>query len=192
MSFRNNMPSVEVTDLVIHPRENDLVVATYGRGGWIADISPLQEMTPAVLDKDVHLFAIEPRTQRIVTVTGNYQLLGDSHLFTPNEPNAVAVNYYLKAKAAQPVKITVSDAGGKVLSEMTGAGEAGLNTAYWSMRIRRPGAPEWADDYGNDNFVDPGEYSVKVEVGETVLTGKAVIRARQGWTFGPVPVVIKK
>lgn len=191
VSFRSNMPWVEVTDLVVHPRENDLVVATYGRGGWVADVSPLQEMTPAVLDKDVHLFAIEPRMQRVITVTGNYQLLGDSHLFTPNEPNAVAVSYYLKAKAAEPVKITVSDAGGKVLSEMTGSGEAGLQTVYWSMRVRRPGAPEWAYLYDQGDFVEPGEYTVKVETGGKVLTGKAVIRGRQGWTFGPVPVVIK-
>ncbi|MHB8054929.1 MAG: VPS10 domain-containing protein [Candidatus Aminicenantales bacterium] len=189
--FKNNMPWVAVTDMVIHPRENDLIVATYGRGAWIADIAPLQEMKPGVLDENVHLFAVKPRTQRIYTVTGNYQLLGDSHLFTPNEPNAVAVNYYLKAKASAPVKVTVSDAGGKVLSEMTGAGEAGINTALWNMRVRKPGAAEWEEFYGTDNLVDPGEYLVKIETGGTVLTGKAVIRSRQGWTFGPLPVVIK-
>ena len=59
--FRAGMPSVKVTDLVIHPRENDLVVATYGRGAYVVDITPLQEMTAAVLDEDVHLFEIEPR-----------------------------------------------------------------------------------------------------------------------------------
>ena len=53
----------------------------------------------AALAEDVHLFDIEPRTQRVTTALGNYQLLGDSHLFTPNEPNAVVINYYLKAKA---------------------------------------------------------------------------------------------
>jgi hypothetical protein len=189
--FKNNMPWVEVTDMVIHPRENDLVVASYGRGAWIADIAPLQEMKPGVLDESVHLFAIKPRTQRIYTVTGNYQLLGDSHLISPNEPNAVAVRYYLKAKSAAPVKITVSDADGKVLSEMTGAGEAGINSVFWGMRVQKPGAPAWEDDYGTDNMVEPGEYLVKIETGGMVLTGKAVIRSRQGWTFGPVPVIIK-
>ena len=189
--FKNNMPWVEVTDMVIHPRENDLVVASYGRGAWIADIAPLQEMKPGVLDESVHLFAIKPRTQRIYTVTGNYQLLGDSHLISPNEPNAVAVRYYLKAKSATPVKITVSDADGKVLSEMTGAGEAGINSVFWGMRVQKPGAPAWEEDYGTDNMVEPGEYLVKIETGGMVLTGKAVIRSRQGWTFGPIPVIIK-
>ena len=45
LPFKQNMPWVKVTDLVIHPRENDLVVATYGRGLYVADITPLQELT---------------------------------------------------------------------------------------------------------------------------------------------------
>jgi hypothetical protein len=110
--------------MVIHPRENDLVVATYGRGAYVVDITPLQEMTAAVLDEDVHLFDIEPRTQRITGGIGNYQLLGDSHLFTQNEPNAVVINYHLKAKAEGAVKITLSDPYGTVMAELTGKGEA--------------------------------------------------------------------
>jgi len=97
-------------------------------------------MTAAALDEDVHLFDIEPRTQRVTGGMGNYQLLGDSHLFTPNEPNAVVINYHLKAKAEGAVKITVADPYGTVLAELTGKGEAGLNTATWGMRAQRPGA----------------------------------------------------
>ncbi|MCK7478196.1 MAG: hypothetical protein M0C28_12885 [Candidatus Moduliflexus flocculans] len=131
LPFKAGMPSVKVTDLIIHPRENDLVVATYGRGAYVVDVTPLQEMTAAALAEDVHLFDIEPETQRITDALGNYQLLGDSHLFTPNEPNAVVVNYWLKAKAAGAVKITVADASGAVLAELTGKGEAGLNAVSW-------------------------------------------------------------
>ncbi len=60
-SLRNNMPNVPIHDLVIHPREDDLVVATYGRSFWIADISVLQELTPAVVASEEHLFKIEPQ-----------------------------------------------------------------------------------------------------------------------------------
>ena len=158
------MPSVKVTDLVIHPRENDLVVATYGRGAYVVDITPLQEMTAAVLDEDVHLFDIEPRTQRVTGGMGNYQLLGDSHLFTPNEPNAVVINYHLKAKADGAVKITVADPYGTVLAELTGKGEAGLNTVTWGMRAQRPGAkPARGPGFGGGALVGPGEYVVTLE-----------------------------
>ncbi|MFO7732454.1 MAG: hypothetical protein R6X21_02245 [Candidatus Aminicenantes bacterium] len=190
LPFRAGMPSAKVTDLVIHPRENDLVVATYGRGAYIIDISPLQEMTADVLSSDLHLFDIEPRTQRITGGMGNYRLLGDSHLFTPNEPNAVIVNYYLKAKAAGPVKIIVADPYGTVVAEITGRGEAGLNSVAWGMRPQRTGqqAPRFRGP--GAGMVDPGEYVVTVEAGGQKLTKKAVIRYRQGWTAGAVPVIL--
>jgi hypothetical protein len=179
--------------MVIHPRENDLVIATYGRGAYAVDITALQELTPAVLAEDVHLFDIEPETQRVTSALGNYQLLGDSHLFTPNEPNAVVVSYYLKAKAEGAVKLTVADAAGAVLAELTGKGEAGLNTVSWGMRAQRPGqkpAP-FAGFGGGSRLVEPGTYAVTLEAAGMKITKQAVIRYRQGWTVGPTPVVIQ-
>jgi hypothetical protein len=41
------LPTVPVHDLVIHPREGDLIAATHGRSLWILDdITPLQQLTP--------------------------------------------------------------------------------------------------------------------------------------------------
>jgi len=191
LPFRAGMPSVKVTDLVIHPRENDLVVATYGRGAYVVDITPLQELTAAVLDEDVHLFDIEPRTQRVTGGMGNYQLLGDSHLFTPNEPNAVVISYHLKAKADGAVTITVADPYGTVLAGLTGKGEAGLNTVTWGMRAQKSGAkPGRGPGFAGGGLVGPGEYVVTLEAAGKKLSKKAVIRYRQGWTAGPTPVVI--
>jgi hypothetical protein len=193
-AFKNKMPWVRVTDLVIHPRDNDLVVGTYGRGLYITDISALQEMSPAVLAKDVHLFDIEPRTMRMYGGMGNYQLLGDANLFSENESNAVAINYFLKQKAAGDVKITVADPYGKVVSVLKGKAEAGINSVMWDMSIPGPGEEVRPPD---QNFWRPrpyaavGEYVVTLEAGGQKLSKKAVIRKRQGWTIGPVPVEIK-
>jgi photosystem II stability/assembly factor-like uncharacterized protein len=193
LPFKNNMPWVKVTDLVIHPRENDLIVATYGRGLFVTDITPLQELSESVLAQDVYLFDIEPRTQRVYGGIGNYQLLGDSHLFTPNEPNAVIINYYLREKAANPVKIKVSDSDGQTLAEITGKGEPGLNSVEWGMRGQRPGqGGARGEGFGRGGgMVDPGEFTVTLETGGKTLTKKAAIRGRQGWTVGAVPVTIK-
>ena len=47
--FMNNLPTVRVDDILVHPRDSDLIVATHGRSVWIADdITPLQQMTPKV------------------------------------------------------------------------------------------------------------------------------------------------
>src|SRR4029453_6771298 len=58
--LKANLPTVAVHDLTIHPRENDLVIGTYGRALWTGDITPLQELSAAVLEKPAHLFAIAP------------------------------------------------------------------------------------------------------------------------------------
>jgi photosystem II stability/assembly factor-like uncharacterized protein len=193
--FRPGMPSVKITDLAIHPRENEFVVGTYGRGLYIIDISVLQGLTAGVLAEDVHLFDIAPKAQRATSALGNYQLLGDTPLLTPDEPNAVPINYYLKAKADAPVKITVADLEGKVLAELTGKGEAGINTVSWDMRPRRPGARPAAGAYGGFGFgprlVAPGAYVVTLEAAGRKLVKKAVVRSRLGWTVQPVPVEIR-
>jgi photosystem II stability/assembly factor-like uncharacterized protein len=193
--MKGNMPWVKVTDLVIHPRENDLVVGTYGRGLWIMNITPLQELNDKVLDQDVYLFDIKPQVQRVTGGIGNYQLLGDSHPMTPNEPNAVTINYYLKDKTAAKVNIKVTDPYGKVLRELSGKPEAGMNTVLWDMRAPRPqgqGAGGVPGGFGpGGGMVDPGEYVVTLEIGDKKLTKKALIPRRMGWALGPFPSVIK-
>lgn len=184
--FKGNMPWVKITDLVIHPRENDLVAASYGRGAWVTDITVLQEWTDAVAAEAVYLFDIEPRTQRVHTVIGNYQLLGDSHLATPNEPNAVVVNYWLKEKAQAPVKLRVADISGRVIAELQAKNEPGMNSVQWDMQRREPGKPArrfWEEP----EWAEPGAYIVTVEAAGKMLSKKAVIRGRKGWSFGPFP-----
>ena len=189
--FKNNMPWVKVTDLVIHPRENDLVVATYGRGLFATNITPLQELNDNVFGQDVYLFEIKPQVQRITGGIGNYQLLGDSHLFTPNEPNAVVINYFLKEKAKDKVKVTVSDPYGKELQEIAGKGEAGMNAVLWDMRAPRPQGQAGGFRGFGGAMVDPGEYVVTLELAGKKLTKKALIPKRMGWALGPFPSVIQ-
>ena len=68
--LKNNFPTVPVDDIVIHPRDNDLVAGTHGRSAWILDdITPFEHLTPEILESTVHLFPI-----RSVT---NYSLQGN-------------------------------------------------------------------------------------------------------------------
>jgi hypothetical protein len=183
-----------VTDLVIHPRENDLIAATYGRGLWLTDVTLLQEWNEKIPAENVHLFAVEPRVQRVPAVYGNYQLQGDSHLTTPNEPDDLVIRYYLKEKAKDKVKVTITDLSGKVLRELEGKGEAGFNTVLWDMRPNREkdkGAVEEDGEWPRNALVEPGEYLVVLEAAGRKLTEKAIIRSRQGWSVGPFPTPIR-
>ena len=115
------------------PRENDLVVATHGRGMFIADISPLKEITQEVLTKDVHLFDIESKIRWASTpwdVSSSLNYNGQS------EPNAIVIYYHLKNKVEGEVKITVYR-GNMLVNEIKGTANAGLNSVSWPMNLRR-------------------------------------------------------
>ena len=59
--FMTGMPTVPVFDLKIHPRDKELIAATHGRGFWIVDVAPLEQIASAKTTlADVHLF--EPKT----------------------------------------------------------------------------------------------------------------------------------
>jgi len=93
-----DMPTQPVHDMVIHSRENDLVVATHGRGIFITDISFLQELSQEVLEKDVHLFDIEPKVKWISNKNINYS---SSNFRGESEPRGLVINYYLKNPMVQ-------------------------------------------------------------------------------------------
>ncbi|HAR36625.1 MAG TPA: hypothetical protein DCR87_06975, partial [Acidobacteria bacterium] len=180
--FQNNMPGVKVTDLAIQPREADLVVGTYGRGIWITNIWPLQELNPQVLVGEAYLFSPRPAIQKQYPVFGNYHLTGDSHLFTPNEPDEVVIYYYLREEAKEKVKISFYDLERNLLAELSAQGKAGLNRVGWDMRKEGQGRP--------GPRVEPGYYLVVLEVAGQKLEQKALIRKRLSWSIGPQPVVL--
>ena len=130
--MKNNMPTCPIHDIVIHPRENDLVVGTHGRGIFITDISPLQELTPEVLAADVYLFEAEPKVQWIMphqTVVSYQNFSGE------NESHGVIINYYLNIKVSDKVKISIYD-GARKIDEIIGPNAEGLNRVEWYMTKR--------------------------------------------------------
>ena len=197
--FKNNMPTQPVHDLIIHPRDADLVVGTHGRGFFITDISPLQELTSRVLEQDVFLFSIEPKVRWVIP---SQKVVSSINLAGPNEPSGVVINYYLRDKVDGEVKITVAQ-GERILSEMTGPNRPGLNSVEWSMsaRRRRPrpepteqqngegGGQSEGDFYAEEEEIDhdyervsynrasaaPGEYTVTLTAADRELTRPAVI-----------------
>ena len=173
--LKGNLPTVAVHDLTIHPRENDLVLGTYGRAIWAGDITPLQELSAATLDAPAHLFDVESRARYGFSTQGmNYHLFGDKYLEVPNEPEALAINYYLKADAAGAAKIIVKDRGGKVIREMEGPAKRGLNRMlipFGGGGGRGRGGPP----------VTPlavGDYTITVDVAGQSLTKPARVRER--------------
>jgi len=136
--MKGNMPTQPVHDLQIHPRENDLVVATHGRGIFITDITPLRELSASVLAKDLHLFSIESKVR---WVGGRTPHSASLNYAGPSEPNGIVIYYYLRSKLKEPLKLTVFK-GEMAINEIAAVNEPGLHSVLWNMTIRRERSPE--------------------------------------------------
>jgi hypothetical protein len=192
VKMNNNMPNVPVRDLIVHPRENDLILGTYGRGFYITNIAPLQEMSAATLAEEVRLFAIEPTVQRITWSFGaNDYLFAQRNFQTPNEPNAMVIRYYLKTELSSGAAIVISDAKGQEVARLQGKTAAGINTVLWTMRAQGAGRGRGAGGNVLEGWAPLGEYTVTLEVGGKKFTQKASITKMQGWSLGPVPQIIR-
>jgi photosystem II stability/assembly factor-like uncharacterized protein len=133
IKMKSNMPTQPVHDLKIQPRENDLIVATHGRGAFITDISPIQELSTEVLARDVHLFAIKPKVRWAGFDRSNSSSL---NFAGQSEPPGIVINYYLKSKPKGDVSLQVFK-GKMLLNEIKGPANPGLNSAVWGMTGRR-------------------------------------------------------
>jgi photosystem II stability/assembly factor-like uncharacterized protein len=175
--LKADLPTVPVHDLTVHPRENDLVLGTYGRGIFIGDITPLQELSADVLAKPLHVFAVEPRTPYNFRAQGNYHLFGNAYIEVPNEPDALIVNYYLRAKADTGARVTISDIRGTEIAQLKGPSEAGLNRVPWNMRAGS--APAGGrGGRGAGPTLPSGDYRITVDVAGQQQTTIGRIRER--------------
>jgi photosystem II stability/assembly factor-like uncharacterized protein len=175
--FQSNMPVVPVRDLVIHPRENDLVVGTHGRGLWVTDITPLQQWSPEVLSVPVHLFAPEPKGFRIESDWGNYRLYGDDILATPNEPNGMPIVFWQRDAGSGPATIRIADADGQtVFTQQVPAG-AGMRRVLWNLRVQSGGAGGRGGGRGGGGALAPaGTYQVTLESGGQIQSQSATVK----------------
>jgi hypothetical protein len=162
--MKGNLPNVPVHDLLVHPREQDLILGTYGRGLYITNISVLQQLDARVLAAAAHVFEINPESFVQTSGWGNYDFYGDRHLTTPNEPNGLAISYYLREARERAVSITVADASKRVIRTLTGTSHQGLNTVRWDMRD------------GGGRVQPRGDYLVTVEIDGQSFTKTARIR----------------
>jgi photosystem II stability/assembly factor-like uncharacterized protein len=188
-SFRHNMPPVPVRDIQIHPRDNDLIVATHGRGLYVMDdITPLQQIAAAV-KTEAQLFDVRPATRWTMwNKDGN---LGQAVWRAPNPPAGAIIDYYLNAETTDDLAITISDASGKTLRTLRNVPNAtGVNRTEWDLKYDSPrpiptsgrggrgggpGAP--AEEPGGGRFggggapfVLPGDYKITLHAGGKALT----------------------
>jgi hypothetical protein len=177
--MRADLPTVPVHDLTIHPRETDLVLGTYGRGIFVGDITALRELTPEVLAKPLHVFAIEPRAAYGFRALGNYHLFGNKHIEVPNEPDALVIQYQLLVPDTAGARVTVARVTGESIAELKGPSAAGVNRVLWNMRAGgAQGGGRGGGRGGGGPVLPPGEYKITVTAGGQTVSTTGRIRER--------------
>ena len=175
-SLQRNLPPVMVMQMLV--KDDDLVVATHGRGFWIMDnISALRAITPEIASAPVHLFEVVPTIRQ--------RRGGSGYTGSPdaarNPPRGVMVEYHLAQAAASEVKFTITDAGGEIKQFSSSSNErnspstkAGMNRFFWDMRY--PGTEMPPASGALDGFLSvdyspptppvapPGQYGVRLTV----------------------------
>ena len=171
----NHFPAVAVRDLAVHPRDNDLVLATHGRGIWIIDdITPLRALTPDLLKQDVAFVSARPVQQRIEGRGGWAN--GDAVFVGDNPLDAAVINYYQRERHLfGKMKLEVLDSSGRVIDEIPASKRPGLNRVTWTMRAKPPRVPPGAQvSFAGTRGprLVPGVYTVRLTKGDKVSETK--------------------
>ena len=171
----NHFPAVAVRDLAVHPRDNDLVPATHGRGIWIIDdITPLRALTPDLLKQDVAFVSARPVQQRIEGRGGWAN--GDAVFVGDNPLDAAVINYYQRERHLfGKMKLEVLDSSGRVIDEIPASKRPGLNRVTWTMRAKPPRVPPGAQvSFAGTRGprLVPGVYTVRLTKGDKVSETK--------------------
>jgi hypothetical protein len=164
-----NLPTTLYDDLLIHPREKDLVMGTHGQGVWILDDTrPLVEWASA--DAMVQLFSVGPATIKIYRKDTSYRAQAEFHGVNP--PDGALVTYRL-GSGSGPAVLRIARANGEVIRRMTVPSSAGMHRVNWDLRHPldmdddvwerwdNPEIPRPIDDRGP--WVSPGTYTLTLE-----------------------------
>ncbi|MHB1922870.1 MAG: WD40/YVTN/BNR-like repeat-containing protein [Chitinophagaceae bacterium] len=194
-SLQLNLPLTPVHDIQVQKRDEDLVIATHGRGFWILDdLTPLYQIKDSLINAHSFLFA-----PRFAYRTAGGQSLAKNIQAGTNAPNGALIHYYFAKKPLHPVQLifltqqgdTVisyssnHDATGKLVPVKKGfysspitlvpaipTANSGMNTFLWNLQYAPPVPPLGGAVTENPLIAPtavPGNYKVQLLDGDSLL-----------------------
>jgi len=188
-ALQGGLPNVPVHDLVIHPRERELVAGTHGRSIWIVDLLPIQDLVAAGSDTALKVFYVDD-----VAASRHWRSERSRWYYDPEETPKSTFKYWSVDAGAASIEIV--DGNDAVVRRLGGEAVHGMNSIDWDLLVdedlalaaetaAREKAKESTDDadaektvsladtpyaesvrLGHDLYVIPGDYTVRVVVGE--------------------------
>jgi hypothetical protein len=118
-ALQEGLPHAPVSWVTVQKQFHDLVISTYGRGFYILDdITPLEQMAKEPTSTSVRFFPPRPA----------YRFLSGQRAY---------LDFALKAKPKDEVKIAILDADGKIVNELQASGHDGLNRQSWDLHYAK-------------------------------------------------------
>lgn len=188
LAMGEGLPNVPVHDLVVHPRERELVAGTHGRSVWVVDVLPVQELDAEVRDAVVHVFPLEP-----IDFQRSWRSRRSTWFYRPEDAPYRDIPFWVGSDAR--VTWSVLDSEERDLRTGTMDAVRGVNTLRWDLLLDEelalaaererleeeeevePADTPWADAVRLDRpvFVTPGTYTIRVTAaGSTADAGLVV------------------
>jgi photosystem II stability/assembly factor-like uncharacterized protein len=166
LRWKEGLPMVAVDDILIHPRDRDLIVATHGRSLYALDgVQLLEHWNERSLVDTVQFTAPRPAWEYYRRTLGGKW--GQRDFVAKNPPFGAWFDYFLPREVEDGVSIAVTDSAGHAIRSLTGPGEAGFHRVTWDLVAGEPrtriGRREWL---GQPGYVPPGSYKVKLTAGK--------------------------
>jgi photosystem II stability/assembly factor-like uncharacterized protein len=160
-----DVPPVRVDDIQIHPRTNDLAIATHGRSIAVLDDStPFREFTSEIATKPAHLFSVR-------NVTGAYLQPGfvDSNgkgiYRGQNPPDGAIFTVWVKEFTGDEIKVAITKSNGQPVASLKAPGTPGFTRLTWDLRPSK----DMSIEYGGDDpkrLLPAGDYNAELTFGQ--------------------------
>ena len=184
--WQRNLPIVPITDLVVH--QNDLVVATQGRGFWIYDdLTPLHEFSNEIKSENIHMFNVENNHKVLFSAMRRQGPLGKNPYY------GTEIKYFLREynpEDSLEMNIEIKNINGDIIrtfssSEKYKSKRIDLKEGYSSVKwggdvegfVPPNGVmvPRGSDGYMSSYDVMPGKYNVTLTYGDYTKTSDFII-----------------
>ena len=177
-----NLPTTHYDDMLIHPREKDLVLGTHGQAIWILDdtraIAEWGEASGALT-----VFSAGLGTIRVYRKDTSYR--GQDAFAGTNPVDGIEVTYKL-GSGAEDATMRVTNSAGMLVREMAVPSAQGTHRVNWDLRHSIPGQDERWQRFENPDlarpigargpWTSPGTYTVTVEAGEASASTEVEVR----------------
>ena len=189
--MQNGLPTVAVYDIIIHPRDRDVIIGTHGRGIYILDdITALEQWQPSVATSATHLFAQRQATLWVDQSRGGQ--LGENTYAGENPPYIQPVNFQQRDRAhlvntplitfalgngatgTATLEITSPDGHTRTLSVPA---KPGITRYAWDGRMDAPRTGAAAGRGAPPVVLAPGVYKLKLTYGGSTSSGTLLVRA---------------